>query len=121
METYARPLKLTRETVRVLDEIRNSEEPYPVFGEDPALVEADLARFTQLLLEGAGLARITVMQYLWYVRELARVFRTRTGRELAFQLELVMRKWRAFGLEPNTMQFIFREIHCRLKARTAGA
>ena len=119
MDTINLPLDLNRETAQVLDEIRSADRPYVVFGEDAARVEADLNRFVQPLLAGAGLSRLTVMQYLWYVRELARVFRTRTGRELAFQAELVLRKWQAFGLEPNTMQFIFRECHLRLKARSA--
>ena len=120
MDTTVRPLDLNPETAQVLEEIRKAAEPYAVYGEDPAKTEAELRRLAQPLLEGAGLGKLYVMQYLWYVRELSRVFRTRTGRELAFQAELVMRKWLAFGLEPNTMQFIFCEIHLRLKARAAG-
>ena len=120
MDTIARPMDLNPETVEVLDEIRNAAEPYAAYGEDPAKLEAELRKLVEPLLVGAGLGRLVVMQYLWYVRELARVFRTRTGRELAFQAELVLRKWQAFGLEPNTMQFIFREIHLRLRARASS-
>ncbi|MBM3323008.1 hypothetical protein FJY69_05985 [candidate division WOR-3 bacterium] len=120
MDVLTRPLDLNQETTEVLEEIRNADEPYSAYGEDPAKLEAELRATTQPLLVGAGLDNLTVMQYLWYVRELSKVFRTRTGRELAFQAELVMRKWLSFGLEPNTMQFIFREIHLRLKAKTVA-
>ncbi len=117
MDITETPLNLNPETAKVLDQIRNAARPCSVYGQDPAEVEAELGNLVRPLLEGAGLDRLTVMQYLWYVRELARVFRTRTGRELAFQAELVIRKWLSFGLEPNTMQFIFCQIHLRLKAR----
>ena len=56
---------------------------------------------------------------MWYVRELARLFRTRYGRDLAFHLELVMRKWQTLGLSPNIMQIIACEIHNSLKPAEA--
>lgn len=59
------------------------------------------------------------MQYLWFVREVARLLRTRTGRDLAFHLEAVMRKRQSFGCEPSSMQEIVVQIHNALKPAEA--
>jgi hypothetical protein len=55
------------------------------------------------------------MHYRWYLRELARHWRSRKGRDLAFHLELCVRKWVNLGLEPRTLQFLICEAHQRLK------
>jgi hypothetical protein len=59
------------------------------------------------------------MHYRWFLRELTRLWRTRTGRDLAFHLELCIRKWAGLGLEPRTLQFLICEAHERLKAQIA--
>jgi hypothetical protein len=58
---------------------------------------------------------LQVMHYQWFLRELARLWRTRKGRDLAFHLELIIRKWVSLGLEPRTLQFLICEAHQRLK------
>ena len=53
----------------------------------------------------------------WQLRDLTRLWRTRTGRDLAFHLELCIRKWVGLGLEPRTLQFLVCESHERLKGQ----
>ena len=69
------------------------------------------------LVEGAGLPVLQEMHYRWFLRELARLWRMRQGRDLAFHLELCIRKWVGLGLEPRTLQFLVCESYERLKGK----
>jgi hypothetical protein len=57
-----------------------------------------------------------VIHCRWFLRELARLWRTRQGRDLAFHIELCLRKWKGLGLEPRTLQFLVCEAFERLKS-----
>ena len=116
MEPLSQPVRLNPDTVKVLDEMRQAKETYPVYGRPPE-VDETICSAAQSLLTDANLKRLTIMEYMWYVRELAKLFRTRAGRDLAFHTEMVMRKWLVFGLEPNTMQYLVCEIHHKLAPR----
>jgi hypothetical protein len=99
----------------VLDEIRTGTEN-ALYGASSAESEELFAKHVLSLVEGAGLPVLQVMHYRWFLRELARLWRTRQGRDLAFHLELCIRKWVSLGLEPRTLQFLVSEAHQRLKA-----
>lgn len=114
-----KPLSSNSETVAVLDEIRHSTEPCLAYGLKPEQCEQVFKEITEPMLVGAALPMVILNQFRWYVRELTKLFRTKAGLDLAFNLELCMRKWLSFGLEPNTMQFLFCEIHRRLKRMSA--
>ncbi len=70
------------------------------------------------LLETAGMSRFETMHYGWFLRELSRLWCNYAGRDLAFHLELCMRKWLGYGLKSEIIQFLVVEIHLRLKARS---
>ncbi len=120
METLTKPAELNRDTVQTLDEIRAGADN-PLFGAAPAAAEELFGRHIQPLLEGSGMPGLQVMHYGWFLRELARLWRKKTGRDLAFHLELCIRKWLNLGLESNTVQFLVCEAHQRLKAVAASA
>ena len=101
---------------RVLDEIRAGAENV-LYGAGPEKSEELFAKHVVSLIEGAGLPVLQTMHYRWFLRELARLWRTRTGRDLAFHLELCIRKWVGLGLEPRTLQFLVTEAHERLKGK----
>ena len=90
---------------RVLDEIRAGAEN-ALYGAGPDVSEELFAKHVVSLIEGAGLPSLQTMHYRWFLRELARLWRTRAGRDLAFHLGLCIRKWVGLGLEPNTLQFL---------------
>jgi hypothetical protein len=115
MESLLEPVELNRETTQTLDEIRSGADN-ALYGAASADAEERIHRFVLPLIEGSGLPSVQVIHYRWYLRELARHWRTRTGRDLAFHLELCIRKWRNLGLEPRTLQFLICEAHQRLKA-----
>jgi len=117
MEFDTTPIPLKPETRAVLKGIRRSSEPTAAYALDPEPAEELLKSITEPMIGGAALPRVTLQQMRWYVRDLSGVFRTRYGFALAFQLELMLRKWAALGLEPNTMQYLLCEI-CRQLERT---
>jgi hypothetical protein len=119
MESLLEPVELNRETTQTLDEIRSGAEN-ALYGASSADAEEKLNRYVLPLIEGSGLPNLHVIHYRWYLRELARHWRTRKGRDLAFHLELTIRKWVGLGLEPRTLQFLICEAHERLKAQSTA-
>ena len=120
MESLLEPVELNRETTQALDEIRSGAEN-ALYGAASADAEEKVNRSVLPLIEGAGLPSLHVIHYRWYLRELARHWRTRNGRDLAFHLELCVRKWVGLGLEPRTLQFLICEAHQRLKGLSLQA
>jgi hypothetical protein len=116
MESLQKPVTLTQDVVRVLDEIRTGADN-ALYCAKPDVSEELFAKHIVSLVEGAGLPVLQTMHYRWYLRELARLWRTRSGRDLAFHLELCIRKWVGLGLEPRTLQFLVCEAHERLKGQ----
>ena len=119
MESLLQPVELNRETTQALDEIRSGAEN-ELYGAASADAEEKVNNYVLPLIEGSGLPNLHVMHYRWYLRELARHWRTRKGRDLAFHLELCIRKWVNLGLEPRTLQFLVCEAHQRLKGKSEG-
>jgi hypothetical protein len=120
MESLLKSVTLTQDVVRVLDEIRAGAEN-ALYGAESDKSQELFTKHVVSLVEGAGLPVLQTMHYRWFLRELARLWRTRTGRDLAFHLELCIRKWVGLGLEPRTLQFLVCEAHERLKAANSGS
>jgi hypothetical protein len=119
MDSLLTPVELNRETSRMLDEIRSGADN-ALYGASPADAEKKIQSCVLPLIEGAGLLNLQVVHYRWYLREMARLWRTRKGSDLAFHLEHCIRKWVGLGLEPRTLQFLACEAHQRLKAVEAS-
>ena len=117
MESLSKPMKLSPEVNRVLEEIRKGAEN-ALYCAEPAAADKLFHEHVESLIEGAGLTSMQVIHYRWFLREIARLWRTRQGRDLAFHIELSLRKWRGLGLEPRTLQFLVCECHERLKAQS---
>jgi hypothetical protein len=116
METTGKPLQINADAQQMLGAIRTAKKPGRLYGMDPANAEAEIRAIVMPMLEGSGIRQSDVLQYWWFLREACRLFRTRQAADLAFNLELVMRKWYTFGLEPNTLQFLTGEVYNRIKA-----
>jgi hypothetical protein len=115
MEGLLKPMKLNADAVRVLEEVRNGAEN-ALYGAAPAEADELFHKHVESLITGAGLPNIQVIHYRWFLREMARLWRTREGWDLAFHLKLCLRKWKGLGLEPRMLQFLLCEAHTRLKA-----
>jgi len=116
MESLLKPVTLSPDVDRVLGEIRAGAEN-ALYGAGSVESEELFHKHVASLIEGAGLPALQVMHYRWFLRELARLWRTRQGRDLAFHLELCIRKWVGLGLEPRTLQFLVCESYERLKGK----
>ncbi len=120
MDSLLTPVELNRETSRMLDEIRSGADN-ALYGASPADAEKRIQSCILPLIEGAGLLNLQVIHYRWYLREMARLWRSRKGSDLAFHVELCIRKWVSLGLEPRTLQFLACETYQRLKASPANS
>jgi hypothetical protein len=116
MEDLVKPVALNHEMVETLDQIRAGAEN-ALYGAGPEQAEELFKKHLSSLVLGSGMPALQVMHYQWFLRELARLWRTRKGRDLAFHLELTIRKWVNLGLEPRTLQFLICEAHQRLKGQ----
>jgi len=116
MESLLKQVPLTQDVVRVLDEIRAGAEN-ALYGAGSDESEELFTKHVVSLVEGAGLPVLQTMHYRWFLRELSSLWRTRKDRDLAFHLELCIRKWVGLGLEPKTLQFLVCEAHERLKGK----
>jgi len=114
MEDLAKPVALNHEMVETLDQIRAGAEN-ALHGASPEQADELFKKHLASLIVGSGMPVLQVMHYQWFLRELARLWRTRKDRDLAFHLELTIRKWVNLGLEPRTLQFLICEAHQRLK------
>jgi len=117
MEDLSKPVALNHEMVETLDQIRAGAEN-ALYGAGPEQAEELFKKHLSSMILGSGMPVLQVMHYQWFLRELARLWRTRKGRDLAFHLELTIRKWVNLGLEPRTIQFLICEAHQRLKGQT---
>ena len=116
LESLLKPVTLSPDVDRVLGEIRAGAEN-ALYGAGSVESEELFHKHVASLIEGAGLPVLQVIHYRWFLRELARLWRTRQGRDLAFHLELCIRKWVGLGLEPRTLQFLVCESYERLKGK----
>ncbi len=102
----------------LLARVRASPSPEVVFGLEPAAAEAKAHSVIDPLVEDTGLPVARSNQYRWYLAELCRLMRTRSGPDLAYCMEFTIKKWLAFGLEPNSVVVLASELYDRLKPRT---
>lgn len=97
-------LHLSEKAQAVLTRIRTYPWVLSVFGMSPSrawrLVQAKVERH----INTSGVMRQQVNQYRRYVHELLKLFRTQFGPLLARDIELVIRKWANFGLNPTLLQ-----------------
>ena len=114
MESLLKPMRMSPDFNRVLEEVRSGAEN-ALYGAGVAASDELFHTHVESLIAGAGLPSLQVIHYRWFLREIARLWRTRQGRDLAFHLELCLRKWVNLGLEPRTLQFLICEAHTRLK------
>ena len=119
LEGFSTPLRLNPDGSSVLEELRRTNELTIVFGMEPRAAEMVLRETVDPILRDAGLPWNKVDHYRWYVKDLARVFCRNSGSDLAFHIELLLRKWTNYGLEINSMQIILHEVYKKVRQPVA--
>jgi hypothetical protein len=103
------------EMSRVLERIRAADKPNPLYGRRPEESEACLKQVTESLITGTGLGLCIQNEYRWFIREMSRLVRQDGGPELAFHLEMLLRKWQSMGLERYILEIMTCEVFNRFE------
>jgi hypothetical protein len=113
---------LSKAAQELLSRVRASPNPEVVYGLPLAAAEAKAHSVIDPLIEDTGLPVARLNQYRWYLAELCRLMRTRSGPDLAYCMEYTLKKWLSFGLEPNSVVVLASELFERLRpqAETEG-
>jgi|GEM_PF-1570699 len=109
---------LEPETRSLLDRIRHRSEVLSIYDMPSDLAEAAAWEIGRVLVEGQRLPMVQQNQYRWFLRELSKLLRTRTGWDLALEIEIALRKWAAYRLDPVLLQALVRECCDRIAAMT---
>jgi hypothetical protein len=111
-------IELDQTTRNLLDSIRHSRKTLCLFEMPADLAGAAVWEIGKVLLDHQGLPLVQYNTYRWYLRELAKLLRTRIGWDLALELELCLRKWVGFCLDAAMLQALLRECYGRIGAMT---
>ncbi len=110
-------LGLSKAARDLLSRVRASPSPESVYGLEPDAAEAKAHSVIDPLVDGTGLPVARLNQYRWYLAELCRLMRTRSGPDLAYCMEFTIKKWLGFGLEPNSVVLLASELFDRLNPK----
>lgn len=113
-ETSMEQIELAPETRAVLDRIRHSDNALSIFEMPADLAEAAVWEIGKLVLEKEKLPMVQANAYRWYLREVSKLLRTRTGWNLALELEICLRKWDSYRLNLELLQKLLRECIDRI-------
>ena len=113
-------IDLNPETRATLDRIRHNSKALSIYEMPADLAEVAVWELGKVLVGNQHLPAIQQHAYRWFLREVARLMRTKTGWDLALELEICMRKWVAYKLDPLLMQALVRECCDRVAAMTPG-
>jgi hypothetical protein len=111
-------MDLDQETRDLLDRVRHSRKPLCLFEMPADLAEAAVWEIGKLVLDHQNMPLVQYNTYRWYLRELSKLLRTKSGWDLGLELELCLRKWVGFCLDPGLLQALLRECYGRIGAMT---
>jgi len=109
-----RKVGLSKAARDLLARVRASASPEAVYGLAADAAEAKARSVINPLIEDTGLPVARLNQYRWFLAELCRLMRTRSGPDLAYCMEYTLKKWLGFGLEPNSVVVLATELYDRL-------
>jgi hypothetical protein len=78
------------------------------------LAEAAVWEIGRVVLDAQQLPLVQYNTYRWYLRELSKLLRTKTGWDLGLELEICLRKWVAYRLNLALLQALVCECYDRI-------
>jgi hypothetical protein len=102
-------------TRQTLEKIRHTKGLLPIYDLPSDLAEQAVWEAGREILDEVGLPVVTYNQCRWLLRELAKLFRTRAGWDLAFEIEVFVRKWAGFQMNSALVQGLVRHCYGRMR------
>jgi hypothetical protein len=118
MENSMNVIDLNERTRELLDRVRHKPKFLSVFDMPADLAEAAVWEIGQLALKDTPVPLVQQNGYRWYLRELSRLLRSKTDWDLALEMEICMRKWVGYSLNPELLQMLLCECYDRIGAMT---
>jgi hypothetical protein len=111
-------IDLSPGTRATLDRFRHSSKVLSIYEMPADLAEAAVWEIGKVLVDNQHLPMAQQHSYRWFLREVAKLLRTRTGWDLALELEICLRKWVGYNVDPVLLQALLRECCERIAAMT---
>jgi hypothetical protein len=111
-----RKMTSTERTRHVLDRISTGEFPLSVYGRSHARVMPLIKHIVNRRLGIAGAVPPWIGCYRHAVSEMVKAYRKSTAEPLAHALQLVVRKWTAFRLDPEVLQDLACDLYEKFDA-----
>jgi hypothetical protein len=111
-------IDLNQRTRELLDRVRHQPKFLSVFEMPADLAEAAVWEIGKIALEDKPVPLVQQNGYRWYLRELSRLLRTKTDWDLALEMEICLRKWVGYSLDPELLQMLLCECYDRIGAMT---
>jgi len=110
--------ELNQRSRDLLDRIRHRSKVLSLFDMPSDLAEAAVWEIGRIVLGPMQLSFANLNGYRWYLREVSKLLRTKTGWDLALELEICLRKWAAYNLDPELLQALFCECYDHIAVMT---
>jgi len=107
-------ITLSPEMQALLDRIRHHHEPLNIDDLDPDLLQQAVEAVGKVCLADRPMPRIERNAATWFMAELAKTLRQYVGWDLAFELELLVRKWTGYGLPAGLSQELICACYSKL-------
>ena len=110
--------ELNQQSRDLLDRIRHRSKVLSLYDMPSDLAEAAVWEIGRVMLEHQNLPLVEQNAYRWYLRELSKLLRTKTGWDLALELEICLRKWAGYKLDPELLQALLCECYDHIAVMT---
>lgn len=90
----------------VIEDILAATEIHRLYARDEKACEEAFRAICRRLLDDAPMAVAERNKYRWFVREAARLLRSRTGGDLADGYNMLLVKWKGLGLRLARMELL---------------
>ena len=111
-------IELNQQSRDLLERVRHKSTVLSLYDMPSDLAEAAVWEIGRSLLERMQLRMTEQNAYRWYLRELSKLLRTRTGWDLALELEIALRKWVGYRLDPELLQALLCECYDHIAGMT---
>ena len=111
-------IELNQQSRDLLDRVRHKRKVLSLYDMPSDLAEAAVWEIGKSMLDHQALPLVEQNAFRWYLRELSRLLRTKTGWDLALELEICLRKWVAYKLDPELLQALLCECYEHIAVMT---